>query len=262
MKLNLILITIFSIFLLGCGKESSNNTNQKGYIPTEYNNPNPSQITILAIGQSNMANSGTGLDYTSKYGTIRIDSNYNYVVAKSPNSLNVLASGTGSNFLPLLGDMLIENGIYGNVTYANLAVNGSCMIEWTPAQTTFNFQKIERVSRQGFEFTHILFHQGECDTEQFFNTSKEDYKRYFLQMLQGIRDLGINAPIYVARTSYVFGITDDRIIQAQNELIQQYPDILEGPYTDIMGSEYRHDDVHFNRDGLINHALMWSQLIH
>jgi len=216
---------------------------------------------ILAIGQSNMSNTGSGFYYVASNDVKRIDSNYNAVLAESPVLENNLADANGGSFLPLLGDLLIEGDKLESVTYANVAVGGTCIIQWTPDYVQSYFNKIREVARQDLDFTHIIFHQGECDTADWKNTSISDYKARFLKMLQGIRDLGIDVPIYVARTSYVFGVVDPRIIQAHNELIEEYSDVLQGPYTDVMGAEYRHDDAHFNERGLIRHAEMWYEAL-
>ena len=257
MKIKSMILTFLMLILTGCGGTTNNsgNVTDKGSEIAEKN----TEINILAMGQSNMANRGIGFNYTSKYDVLRIDSTYEYVLASSPVISNPMASETNSNFIPYLGDLLIEYGKYSTMTYANVAVNGTCIINWIPSSP--NFQKIRNLVNQGFTFTDIIFHQGECDSTFYNNTSKDNYKMAFLEMKKGIRDLGIDAPIYLARASYVNGIIGSNLIAAQNELISENEDILEGPDTDVLGSEYRYDNVHFNEIGLIEHAKLWNQKI-
>jgi len=248
MKIMLIIIT--ALFVSGCGS-SEEITTEEAVLERPIGS-----MKILAFGQSNMANMGIGLTYTSAYDVLRLDNTYDFVLASSPVGATALASGTGANILPYLGDLLIQDGKYSDITYANVAVNGSCIVQWIPSSP--NFQRIVSLVNQGFEFTHVLFHQGSCDTRSIL---KEDYKKYFLEMKNGLRNLGIIAPIYLGRASYIYGVVDSQVTDAQNELINENDDILMGANTDVLGAEYRYDDSHFNEQGLIKHAQLWNDLI-
>ncbi|HIP55806.1 MAG TPA: hypothetical protein EYG97_02160 [Arcobacter sp.] len=69
--------------------------------------------------------------------------------------------------------------------------------------------------------------------------------------------MNISAPIYMARASYAHSVIDDNVINAQNELIQEFENIYAGANTDILGITYRDDDIHLNKYGLEEHAKLW-----
>jgi len=258
-----LLLSLSLFFINNCTSDDSQKFNDPlNYTPAEISTTKPTNATILAIGQSNMDNSGVGFYYTSSQDVLRVGSDYEFYLPESPITHHALSFNTfGGTFLPLLGDLLVENDKYNSVVYANVSVGGSTISQWTPENPDGHFHKIKTLSEQGFKFTHIIFHQGESDAKTMLDTHPNDYKYMFIQMLKGIRSLGIDAPIYVARASYILGVIDTDITNAQTELIETYSDIFPGPSTDLLGSEYRYDDVHFNKEGLIEHANMWNNSI-
>jgi len=61
----------------------------------------------------------------------------------------------------------------------------------------------------------------------------------------------------MARASYAHSVIDDNVINAQNELIQEFENIYAGANTDILDITYRDDDIHLNKYGLEEHAKLW-----
>jgi len=167
-----------------------------------------------------------------------------------PDTAVILAIGQ-SNMQNAMLNHLVDMLDYENIEYVNVAEADSRIQEWSPEGDLF--QRIEDVADK--DFTHILVHQGESDA------GNKNYVNEFLVMLNGIRDLGINAPVYLAQTSWLNNKTDSVVIAQQGELIQRFEDIKQGPYTDVLGSEYRFDGTHFNEKGLKAHAQLWSERI-
>lgn len=106
-----------------------------------------------------------------------------------------------------------------------------------------------------FGVRSILWHQGETDNDK--RTSTEKYKEYLEYLISRSRsDTGKNINWMVCRVSRVATGTYQPVIDAQNQVIQSFPSVFEGPDTDqILG---RTDGVHFFGAGLIELAQAWN----
>jgi hypothetical protein len=83
-----------------------------------------------------------------------------------------------------------------------------------------------------------------------------------MQLVQQIRSLGVDAPIFPAMTSRCKQVASDTaLINAQRDLANDSLGIYNGPNTDVLGNEYRADNCHFNGQGLKKHALLWANII-
>ena len=120
----------------------------------------------------------------------------------------------------------------------------------------------DELQKMGFNISHVLFHQGETDTQNRTNTT--EYKKSFLNMLNSMREYGIKAPIYVAIASRYGFLTSEDVILAQKELIQEYQDILEGPNTDNLNSfedRLPNGGANMTEVGVEKHANLWFEII-
>ena len=240
---------------------------------------------ILVIGQSNIANHGAfeggAFEYTPKHSVHYYNGKSMEVFTSPIGDKPHMASGNASTMLPYLGDLVIEQLDYEEVIFINIAVGGTTVDQWIPnvgkyerniVGDDFKYENglFERVIEAhkiahdlGYEFTHILWHQGEDDNIK--ETSTGSYKNDFLKIKKGIRDLAIMAPIYMARASWTsagaIAKRDNNILNAQTQLINENPDILDGPNTDIIDVKYRYDGSHFNKEGLIKHANLWIKYL-
>jgi Carbohydrate esterase, sialic acid-specific acetylesterase/Secretion system C-terminal sorting domain len=109
----------------------------------------------------------------------------------------------------------------------------------------------------------ILWIHGEVDNNPL-KTSKEDYQQA-LQLLINItrQDMGSNiyVPWLVARTSRVDIGPAQRIIDAQNAVINiDFFKIYPGPVTDNVQPN-RPDGVHFKNEGLVELAQAWNNVL-
>jgi hypothetical protein len=239
---------------------------------------------VLILGQSNIANHGAyfePFEYIPK-SPIYYYNGDNIDIFTSPiGTKRHFASGNASSLFPYLGDMMVERLDYDKIIFVNAAIGGTTVFQWTPNAGSYErnivgddfiysnglFDRVREAkdisNKLDIPYTHILWHQGEDDNVQ--ETSKADYKKYFMEIKDGIRKLNIEAPIYMARASFTSARSipeprfDKNIIAAQNELIKENSDILEGPNTDIIGVEDRYDGSHFNKEGLIKHANLWIE---
>lgn len=104
----------------------------------------------------------------------------------------------------------------------------------------------------------ILWHQGEGDVgrgqQHYF-----DNVQFVINKSRQQANFGALAWV-VSRASYTLGQSDGGVINAQNQLISQVPNVFPGPNTDaLVGSDNRADDVHFSGSGLSRLTDMWNQ---
>lgn len=226
-------------------------------------------MVILAIGQGNAANGGEG-KYTSKYNVYNIFGGKCY---KADDPLLGATDNKGSVW-GRLGDKIIENGMYENVMIKSIGVGGTPIICWTVNGTGIGYQgrlygnyhsrileANEELKSLGFPVTHILWHQGESDMKN--GTTTVQYKERFLDMLNSMREHGIQAPIYVALASRYGRQTSEAVITAQKELSEEHADIFEGPNTDTIDrlEERTEDGQRFTEVGLEKHANAWLKAL-
>lgn len=251
---------------------------------------------VLMIGQSNIGNHGVSTDnYTPTHDVMRLSRDSTWVTAVSVAGSSLatstsIATGWGGNMDGRIGDGLIATGKWNKVKIVNTSVGGSRLGWWRPdAPTTANLARSddpfaytnnrlsERLAhaasiaaRDGFKYTHVLIHIGESDAQ---NPSGPVPYSYFKDDFQAVRtymnSLGIDAPIFMGRTSWVpheltgtypeiYPLFTDTV----NEIINENTGVYEGTNSDLyLGSTYRYDLLHFNSHGMDVIADEWVKLI-
>lgn len=107
-----------------------------------------------------------------------------------------------------------------------------------------------------FGVRSVLWHQGETDNDK--KTSTEKYRQGLEYIIdRSRRDTGKNISWMISRVSRVSSGTYQPVIDAQNQIIQNFPNTFAGPETDAILS--RTDGVHFYGDGLVQFALSWNE---
>jgi hypothetical protein len=103
----------------------------------------------------------------------------------------------------------------------------------------------------------IFWVQGEADND--VGTSQNDYYSALESLINQTRnEFSRNISWVVSRTSYtVIAGSSSRIIQAQNQIIQNIPNVFAGPELDRVQIP-RPDGYHFYGDGLIAAAVAWN----
>ena len=262
-------------------------------------NAEPRTAYILMIGQSNIANYGIHTDsYTPRGNVQRLDINGNWEAAVSPAGPNRLATGynwstgsavdtpggiSGGNMDGRIGDALIDSGLYDKVYIVNIAVGGVPLKWWLSTALTTDYNKLvprgedsftyknnrlyERIQfavdhskKYKFNFTHVFMDEGETDS--LLSTLPSDYKNQFAQFKNEIKNLGIHAPVYLSKTSYTPSVlTNSTIVNTQQDIINTYVDVYNGPNTDNYITDYRWDTLHFNVAGLDAVGKDWGNSV-
>lgn len=218
---------------------------------------------LFTFGQSNSANYGQGHFYPKS--TV-----YNYFnghVCKAQDPL-IGATGYGAGPWTRLGEKMNESGFSKGVTIVPIGIGSSSVANWAKGGKyhALLLETIEKTLKDGIHIDYILWHQGENDNVH--GTSKEMYKKRFLEIREAFRSRGINAPIVVALATYhpkadlEKGGVSQTIREAQKELASEYEDIYAGPDTDKLNMTYhRADGVHFSTFGQNLHAEGWLKAI-
>jgi hypothetical protein len=215
-------------------------------------------MVALVFGQSNAANYGE-TRYTSR---ARVDVLVDGKLLRASDPLPG-ANGIGGSVWTRLGDLLITAGRYDRVIFVPAAFGGSEISEWTP-EVKRHFRLVESQIRSaqgsGLRFTHLLWHQGESDAALGIHPT--DYRLRFYAVLKGIRELGVDAPVYVAQATRCGAYGENKDIRwVQRDLVNHDIGIWQGPDTDALGPEYRHDGCHFSTRGLTAHAGLWLEYL-
>jgi hypothetical protein len=212
-------------------------------------------LTALAFGQSNSANFGENLRTAG-------EAVYNFHHGKLYTAQDPLlgADGDGGSVWTRLGDRLMATKRYDAVVLLTLGVGGSAIARWT-ADGDLHPRLLEAmrdVQSHGLPITCMLWHQGEEDAT--LQTSKNAYKKIFMDMVASIRQHGVAAPIYVSVTTRCQKLrANEEIRQAQHELVDPGKGIYAGPDTDTLDLCYRYDGCHFSDEGLDRCAELWLE---
>lgn len=218
----------------------------------------PGSAIIVTFGQSNAANEGE-LGPQPAPGVF----NFSFFDAKCYVALDPLlgATGKGGSVWSHLGNELVRAGRYRRVLIAPMAVGGSRVQAWAPGglHSSRIVDMHRALEAAGLRATHILWHQGESDVP---STSEADYVASFVSMLEGMRRIGFDAPVYVAVASVCRNAGSEAIRRAQEGLPRLAAGVYPGPDTDELDRvRWRPDGCHFSAEGLQMHADLWLRAL-
>ena len=106
-------------------------------------------------------------------------------------------------------------------------------------------------------FSNHVNYSGGLTAEQ----NATNYTANFHLLVQYLRSVGIDAPVYPAIATRCVGAPDLVLQEAQKNLANDSLGIFNGPNTDSLDNSYRYDNCHFSKAGLNKHAQMWLDAI-
>lgn len=254
-------IISLSVFISACYTPDQENKTQ-----IQYGKKNASEreiiqcpdindrIVIAIIGQSQAANAGQTL-YKSTGNVFEMYGGECYK-AQDPLLMN---GGNNGSVWSRLGD-LIADDTGKQIVFAAFARGGTFITDWINGGrwNEMMIKSFSEMQASGMDPDYIIWKQGANDVGRL--TSKQYYDN-FVKLKDTIRSIGISAPIIVSTGTMCFDIPDlknKEIYDAKMQAINDFDDVLAGPYTDVLGFEYRYDDCHFNAVGLWEHAYLWE----
>ena len=202
---------------------------------------------ILAIGQSNSANSG---EY--RYSHSELPDVLNWYDGKCFKAQSPLlgASGINGEWISKTAQNLVDKGIYQKIVVISLGIGASQVASWAK-EGIFNQRLIEQLKALSADYiiTDIIWHQGETDLG--VGVGQDQYFNSFRSLKKTINAQGIDAPLFISIASYCNGSDyPNNITSAQNQLASELNGVFLGVNTDkIVSSSMRFDDCHFNKQG-------------
>lgn len=221
-------------------------------------------IVLLVMGQSNAANSGD-----TKYSS-HCQNTFNFYAGNLYPLNDPLkgSAGEGGSVWSRLADKLTEHNFAKTVIIAPCAVGGTRIEQWIPGGNLHYLlqETIHYLDSAGLKPTHVLWHQGESNHVAYSGglTAEQNavsYTSNFHTLVNYLRSKHIIAPVYPCVATLCAGAPDTVLQAAQQSLADDSLQIVNGPDTDILGSEYRYDNCHFNEAGLNRHAQMWMEIL-
>ena len=210
---------------------------------------------FVTAGQSNSANFGNPRQQAKDDRVVYFDGK-GFVPAQDP-----IPGGCGGGGSPwaLLGDRITASQQVP-VCFRSASLNWTEVAAWLPPNTELykNLSSCVRVfGKDGVRA--VLWHQGESDT--LVKTSAETYCERIKTIVEALnKDAGYQLPWLVANASFHPGsqAPEQAAVAEGQQLLWSKKICFQGPVTDdLLGPEYRHDGVHFNQQGLEQHAQRW-----
>ena len=214
---------------------------------------------FVIVGQSNAAN----------WGSPTLEPEDERVSAYGPDGWQLAtdpqpgADGMGGSPWPALGDLLVDEYDVP-VGFISLAQGGKRVDQWLPGTYLYETLQatLEELGPGGCRA--VLWHQGEADN--YAGTSSEEYAAQLTTLIEQSRvDAGWQVPWGVAVAGYYpYGTTEGQaaVVAGQQQVIDTLPDVFQGAATDdLVGTDWRHDGIHFNEAGLREHAARWAESI-
>jgi hypothetical protein len=232
-------------------------------VPPNVANP-PGTVVIMPFGQSNAANSGE-----KRYAVREAVHVFNIFDMKFYRANDPLpgSSTDGGSVWGWFGDKLIAEGGARSVLIVPIAFGGTYIENWAPGGQLYRrlMFALHRLKKANVEVDMLCWHQGEANANHTRMTADE-YCAHFRSILGGLRQAGVNAPVYVALATLCedepHPFQNRRQIRfGQKDLVSIRDGVLPGPDTDRIGIEHRRDGCHFSASGQELAAQAWFQAI-
>lgn len=215
---------------------------------------------LLAIGQSNIANA-VELRVTTRHpgNVVNLFDGKCYAAA----SPLLGATGEGGEFLTLLADRLVADGLYRNVVIVSSAMGGTEIAKWRRGGV-LNAMMLRVIAGlpSGYRPTHVLWVQGEADFIE--RTPAETYTRSFRSLVETLAEAGVTAPMFLAIATRCgpAWIADNQVAQAQRALVDGKHVFLGSDTDALLGEPDRQaDKCHYSASGQARAAEAFAQAI-
>ena len=171
------------------------------------------------------------------------------------------AMGGGGSAWPRLGSLLVQSNRVP-VGFIGLAAGATTVAQWAPGTALYRnlTNTLVRFGPQGVRA--VLWHQGESDALE--STSALFYAQRLSNIVTRARSAAAwSVPWGIAEASFhpsASRAQEEAVAAGQRRFTASTPDCFRGPRTDDFNLEGRlSDTVHFNTDGLSEHALQWAR---
>jgi hypothetical protein len=194
------------------------------------------------------------------------------VISQLTDNVKIAPLGRGAWCWGRLGDLLAQK-LNVPILFINTAYEAMGIEDWSKSadgERGFNYYT-GNYERPGYPFENlkkslhyyanmfgvrtVLWHQGETDNDK--RTTTQKYREALEYLIYRSRtETGKNISWMISKVSRVRNGTYQPVIDAQNLVIQSYPNVFEGPETDVITG--RTDGVHFEENSLMQLAESWD----
>ncbi|MBT9505830.1 sialate O-acetylesterase [Rhodoferax sp.] len=213
---------------------------------------------ILALGQSNAANSGEKVPVVAAPVSL-------FAEGKCLMAADPLPGGTGQggSIWSRLPHQLSILKPQQNLVLSVLSVDGTSIEDWTGDNSPLR-KRLEHhlttMTAMGLTPQLILWQQGEAEART--GTTEAAYGAGLDQLAAILELTGIHAPIVVAQSTVCRSAPNAQIRAAISAKVANSARFKQGPDTDtLIGQDLRHDGCHFSEAGLDKAAQHWAQTI-
>jgi hypothetical protein len=214
---------------------------------------------LLAIGQSNVANHAARR-VTTRHGRKVL----NLFAGKCWIAASPLlgATGDGGEFLTMLADGLVDDGVYDTVVIVPSGIGGSPISRWQ-AGGDLNAMLTATLGELAghYRVTDVVWHQGESD---FANaTTSEAYAAAFASLVATLAQNGVEAPIYTSVSTRCVPPwrADNPVARAQRGLAMDGRIQVAADTDALLAPEDRYDGCHFSESGQRKVATAYAAAI-
>ena len=227
---------------------------------TEIACPLQDQTTavLLLVGQSNAGN------YQGQRHQSADDRVVNFVDGRCYRAASPLlgADGQRGETWTLLGNKLVQSGLYHTVILIPAAVGKSSVRRWA-AGGDLNAMLMAVISAVKARYTinAVLLDQGTTDFVE--RTPEGEYRSDLKSMIDSVRAQGVHAPFFIARSSAgpPDWTEDNPVARAQATLADSRNAVFDGPNTDRDVTPLdRYDGYHFGASGQEKYTDAWIRL--
>lgn len=172
------------------------------------------------------------------------------------------ATGTGGSLWPAVNQALGGRWRGHPIVWSVIAVEGSSIAEWTAPEGALRGYwqtQLDRIKGTRWPVAAVLWQQGEADARD--RTAMADYRDALAALKAGMAARGVDAPWWIARSTWCPPHDGGQIREAVRELIAiPGSGFRAGPDTDLLGAPLR-NGCHFNVDGTARAAALWAEIL-
>ncbi len=230
-----------------------------GKIPVACPPQDDRTAVILAMGQSNVANHGARRE-TTRHGS--------HVVGYFDGKCHIAASpllgatSDGGEFLTMLADWLVDDGLYRTVVIVSSGVGASPISRWArDGDLNASLSSRLRQLAANYRVTHVIWHQGETDLANA--TTADAYKAAFASLIGTLGEAGVEAPVFtsVSTRCAATWTAGNPIALAQRALADGRRVVLATDADALLAPDDRTDGCHYSEAGQRKIAAAYAAAI-
>ena len=214
---------------------------------------------LLAIGQSNVANHAATRVITRHGGRVLSFFDGKCHIAASPL---LGATSDRGEFLTMLADRLVDQGVYGTVIIVSSGIGASPVSRW---QRGGDLNGMLIATLRGlsahYRVTDVVWHQGESDVANA--TTSEAYTAAFMSLVATLVENGVGAPIYTSVSTRCgpSWSAENPVASAQRSLGGDKRIHVAADTDALLGPDDRYDECHFSESGQRKAAMAYAVAI-